>query len=84
MIAIRYAAGSPDCRLDVAVPVLVVEHMAVATLILRTCMERDYSPDQKESQGEANRLQTRVTATRANKRQISCRNSIAFNSDAGR
>jgi hypothetical protein len=46
MIAIRYAAGSPDCRLDVVVPVLVVvKHMAMATLFLRGCIKRDYSPD---------------------------------------
>jgi hypothetical protein len=53
MIAIRYAAGSPDCRLDVAVRVLVVvKHMAMATLFLRTCIKRDYSPDHGQSQAE--------------------------------
>jgi hypothetical protein len=40
-----YAAGSPDCRLNVGVPVLVlVKHMTMATLLLRTCITRDYSP----------------------------------------
>src|SRR5450432_2630723 len=52
MIAIRYAAGSLDCRLNVVVPVLVVvKHMAVATLFLRTCIKNDYSPDGGQSQG---------------------------------
>ena len=54
MIAIRYAAGSLDCRLNVVVPVLVVvKHMAVATLFLRTCIKNDYSPDGGQSQGLA-------------------------------
>ena len=52
MIAIRYAAGSLDCRLNVVVPVpVVVKHMAVATLFLRTCIKNDYSPDGGQSQG---------------------------------
>ena len=40
MIAVCYAAGSPACRLDVAVPVLVVKHMSMAKLFLRTCINR--------------------------------------------
>ena len=47
-----YAAGSPDCRLYVAVRVLVVvKHIAMATLILRTCITRDYSLSRLQSQG---------------------------------
>jgi len=38
-LLVSYAAGSPDCRLAVAVYVLVVvKHMAMAALLQRTCM----------------------------------------------
>jgi hypothetical protein len=56
MIADLYAAGSPDCRLDVAVPVLVVKHMAMATMLLRACITRDYSLSRRRSQGLAGSL----------------------------
>lgn len=42
---IGYAAGSPACRLDVAVHVLVVvKHITMAKLFLRTRISEDYSP----------------------------------------
>jgi hypothetical protein len=50
-IALSYSASSPECRLDVVVPVLVVvKHMARAKLWVQACMNGDYSPDGAESQ----------------------------------
>jgi hypothetical protein len=50
-IALSYSAGSPDCRLDVDVPVLVVvKHMARAKLLVQACMRGDYSPEKRRSQ----------------------------------
>jgi len=51
MILFSYSAGSPDCRLDVVVPVLVVvKHMARAKLLVQACMNGHYSPDSGQSQ----------------------------------
>jgi hypothetical protein len=50
-IALSYSAGSPKCRLDVVVPVLViVKHMARAKLLVQACMKVDYSPEKGQSQ----------------------------------
>src|SRR5690242_13229831 len=52
LLLVSYAAGSPDCCLDVAVHVLVVvKHMSMATLLWRTCMMGHYSPEKLQSQG---------------------------------
>jgi hypothetical protein len=52
LLLVSYAAGSPDCRMDVVVPVLVVvKHMAMANLVWRTFMIRQYSPEREQSQG---------------------------------
>jgi hypothetical protein len=53
LLLVSYAAGSPDCRMDVLVPVLVVvKHMAMAKLVWRTFMMEDYSPEGEQSQGQ--------------------------------
>jgi hypothetical protein len=52
LLLVSYAAGSPDCRMDVVVPVLVVKHMAMAKLVWRTFMMGDYSPEREQSQGQ--------------------------------
>jgi hypothetical protein len=50
-IALSYSAGSPECRLDVVVPVLVVvKHMDWAKLWVQACMKVDYSPEKGQSQ----------------------------------
>jgi len=61
-LLVSYAAGSPDCRLDVAVHVLVVMHMARAKIGLQACIYKgNYSPGKGQSQGIAVLKMTFVT-----------------------
>ncbi len=50
-IALSYSASSPDCRLHVDVPVLVVvKHIGWAKLRVQACIKGDYSPEKGQSQ----------------------------------